>query len=258
MYNSKLGRSLGFTLIELLVVIAIIAILASILFPVFAQAREKARQTACVSNMRQIGLGITQYVQDNDEVYPPMFYPEGTNTVLMNGVQPYIKSKQVWYCPNFFSVGSTSSPNGTPMNTSYWSTIFTNANDAFDGNIDAVVGSGSMTTTKGYKQAGYKIYVAGPACSFNQQANSEAPFENYYWGLLHASDDSTIYGTSCTWESTDPSEQDVIMTDWFLSNGSSWLMQMHNIGGQGLVSKGTNALHMDCHVKFTHPYNYPK
>src|SRR5271154_6892830 len=60
----------AFTLIELLVVIAIIAILAAILFPVFAQAREAARKTACLSNTKQLGLGIMMYVQDYDEVYP--------------------------------------------------------------------------------------------------------------------------------------------------------------------------------------------
>src|SRR6201988_4702864 len=63
-------RNRGFTLIELLVVIAIIAILAAILFPVFAQAREKARQASCLSNMKQIGLGMTMYVQDYDETFP--------------------------------------------------------------------------------------------------------------------------------------------------------------------------------------------
>ncbi len=61
----------GFTLIELLVVIAIIAILAAILFPVFAQAREKARQTTCTSNLKQIGTAFMMYVQDYDETYPP-------------------------------------------------------------------------------------------------------------------------------------------------------------------------------------------
>src|SRR5437899_3579592 len=64
----------AFTLIELLVVIAIIAILAAILFPVFAQAREKARQASCISNLKQIGMGIMQYVQDFDETYPCNWY----------------------------------------------------------------------------------------------------------------------------------------------------------------------------------------
>ena len=60
----------GFTLIELLVVIAIIAILAAILFPVFAKAREKARQISCLSNLKQLGLGFIQYIQDNDSTFP--------------------------------------------------------------------------------------------------------------------------------------------------------------------------------------------
>src|SRR3569833_2553172 len=68
--NLMTRRSTAFTLIELLVVIAIIAILAAILFPVFAQAREKARQITCTSNMKQIGLAMMQYVQDYDETYP--------------------------------------------------------------------------------------------------------------------------------------------------------------------------------------------
>ena len=67
-------KNKAFTLIELLVVIAIIAILAAILFPVFAQAREKARQTSCLSNMKQVGLGLLMYAQDYDENYPRADY----------------------------------------------------------------------------------------------------------------------------------------------------------------------------------------
>jgi prepilin-type N-terminal cleavage/methylation domain-containing protein/prepilin-type processing-associated H-X9-DG protein len=92
------SRSRGFTLIELLVVIAIIAILAAILFPVFASAREKARQIACLSNEKQISLGVLQYEQDNDERYPPCSYaypPPYGNGVLMcwtDLIQPYEKN----------------------------------------------------------------------------------------------------------------------------------------------------------------------
>src|SRR5579885_3247932 len=68
--ENDMKRDRGFTLIELLVVIAIIAILAAILFPVFAQAREKARQADCMSNQKQIGVAILQYIQDSDEAYP--------------------------------------------------------------------------------------------------------------------------------------------------------------------------------------------
>ena len=66
----RVNEKRGFTLIELLVVVAIIAIIAALLFPVFAQAREKARQTTCVSNMKQLGYGLTMYAQDYDETLP--------------------------------------------------------------------------------------------------------------------------------------------------------------------------------------------
>ena len=91
----------AFTLIELLVVIAIIAILAAILFPVFARARENARRSSCSSNLKQIGLGVLQYVQDYDERYPPA-YSNGqvANTPWHALVQPYVKSTQVFACPS--------------------------------------------------------------------------------------------------------------------------------------------------------------
>jgi prepilin-type N-terminal cleavage/methylation domain-containing protein/prepilin-type processing-associated H-X9-DG protein len=86
----------AFTLIELLVVIAIIAILAAILFPVFGRARENARRTSCVSNMKQMGLGVSMYAQDNDGRYP---MSSGAQR-WPNYIQPYIKSRQLFVCPS--------------------------------------------------------------------------------------------------------------------------------------------------------------
>src|SRR5438105_6183547 len=93
-------RDRGFTLIELLVVIAIIAILAAILFPVFAQARAKARSAACTSNLKQIGLAVSMYADDYDEA----LIPQGLGATAklwrpwMQLAQPYVKNKQVFIC----------------------------------------------------------------------------------------------------------------------------------------------------------------
>jgi len=97
-------RRRGFTLIELLVVIAIIAILAAILFPVFARAREKARQTSCLSNLKQINLGMEMYVGDYDERYPISGGWHGSGEVprgfFIFALEPYVKNEQIWECPS--------------------------------------------------------------------------------------------------------------------------------------------------------------
>jgi prepilin-type N-terminal cleavage/methylation domain-containing protein/prepilin-type processing-associated H-X9-DG protein len=91
----------GFTLIELLVVIAIIAILAAILFPVFAKAREKARQSTCTSNLKQLGLGLIQYTQDNDEYFPQTnSYFGSQGYTWASAIYPYVKSTGVYVCPD--------------------------------------------------------------------------------------------------------------------------------------------------------------
>lgn len=94
-------RRSGFTLIELLVVIAIIAILAAILFPVFAKAREAARKSSCASNVKQILTGVMQYVQDYDEVYPGSHASiAGANVYWVQRIDPYIKNTGVFKCPS--------------------------------------------------------------------------------------------------------------------------------------------------------------
>jgi prepilin-type N-terminal cleavage/methylation domain-containing protein/prepilin-type processing-associated H-X9-DG protein len=109
-FAAKNGLRKGFTLIELLVVIAIIAILAAILFPVFAQAREKARQTSCLSNLNQIGLAYQQYTQDYDE----MTVTFGNHNDWWAPLWPYTKSYAVFLCPDRTTSGGTpGAPDGS-------------------------------------------------------------------------------------------------------------------------------------------------
>ncbi len=115
----------GFTLIELLVVIAIIAILAAILFPVFAQAREKARQTACLSNTKQIALGLNMYVQDYDETFFNLPWPgpggyDGQTPSLRvfwtEALMPYIKNQDIFRCPSMGDAFHTGTYNYPAVN----------------------------------------------------------------------------------------------------------------------------------------------
>lgn len=122
----------GFTLIELLVVVAVISILAAILFPVFARARENARRANCLSNVKQISLGMMMYIQDYDECFPPQYGA----AIWPNLLQTYIKAYGIMRCP--------SSPNA-----SGWATDVTNGYSqtyAFTGGVVGV-----------YIQAGYPI-----------------------------------------------------------------------------------------------------
>jgi prepilin-type N-terminal cleavage/methylation domain-containing protein/prepilin-type processing-associated H-X9-DG protein len=101
--NRRSTRLKGFTLIELLVVIAIIAILAAILFPVFARARENARRTSCLSNMKQIGLGFAMYIQDYDGTYPAVYNDKMGSTgakrmIWADAIRPYVKSRDIFAC----------------------------------------------------------------------------------------------------------------------------------------------------------------
>jgi len=102
----------GFTLIELLVVIAIIAILSSIIFPVFSQARDKARQTACLSNARQLSTAFLMYAQDHDEMLPTSYggatwaWADTTNNVVAGALAQYVRNNEVFACRS----GSGASP----------------------------------------------------------------------------------------------------------------------------------------------------
>src|SRR5437588_2381833 len=110
--SPRANRRGGFTLIELLVVIAIIAILAAILFPVFAQAREKARSTTCLSNCKQLGTALRMYLDDYEGAYPLSWFekPQYGFDVAM---YPYVKNKQLYACPS------------NPLHPSDWAGYYT-------------------------------------------------------------------------------------------------------------------------------------
>ncbi|BDI28971.1 hypothetical protein CCAX7_10220 [Capsulimonas corticalis] len=132
-------RQSAFTLIELLVVIAIIAILAAILFPVFAKAREKARQISCASNQKQLGLGFIQYVQDNDETFPL-----GATTYNYCGgwvqpIYPYVKSVELYRCPDDPSSFSTN-------DARIWKPVSYSVNDSLVGDGSRDSGGTAHTT----------------------------------------------------------------------------------------------------------------
>ncbi len=124
----------GFTLIELLVVIAIIAILAAILFPVFARARDRARSASCSSNMRQIGIAAMMYAQDYDEMMPAVYhYYEGdSNTRYMgyyDAFEPYTMNEQIYICPSgrytyeYWRVRG----GGLPYDEGFWGDVMTSS-----------------------------------------------------------------------------------------------------------------------------------
>ena len=258
MIYSRRRNTSAFTLIELLVVIAIIAILAAILFPVFASVREKARQTTCLSNMKQIGLGFAQYVQDYDETYPLTTYFNDNQTLLINGVQPYIKSTEVWYCPNYQSVGSSGAPGGGTVATNWWGCRYSSNQNAFNG-----IATGGCGGRDDMRQPGYYFFTGQDASTHSYTPPAGVKEEGYYMTPLTAASEHSYYGNSDGgwWFSTAPSELTVIATDWFWS---PWpytkCIQMHKQAGQqpsfGTAIKGTNALWMDGHVKATHPMNY--
>ncbi len=160
------ARKKGFTLIELLVVIAIIAILAAILFPVFAKAREKARTSSCQSNLKQLGLAMRMYINDYDEMFTINYYypianpnPASCNCVYWcDAIRSYIKSDQLFVCP------SDKATNGAATD----STTFCTANNGR-------IGYGWNTGLSAYDDA----KVAKPAETYlmwdSQRANGGSP-----------------------------------------------------------------------------------
>lgn len=179
-------RRKGFTLIELLVVIAIIAILAAILFPVFARAREKARQTSCTSNLKQLSLGLLMYMQDYDERFVRTSADDMTAwaaarnpySVWYRAVMPYVKNEQIYQC------ASDSAPD-----SARWSTSATTWDDW------PADGATTFPATAGYKFAlsyGVNHNFGGAA-----EASVLYPAQT---GMVFECETVLCYETGTTWE----------------------------------------------------------
>ncbi len=173
--SSRSNRTTAFTLIELLVVIAIIAILAAILFPVFARARENARRSSCQSNLKQIGLGVMQYVQDYDETYFAQRAADQPGGGAWAAVQPYVKSIQIFQCPS-----ESSGPNSNVEATNYgawtgqgsYSDYFINSaltTDGLQGRAIASLAKPAVSIMSGdngtWNSANYRPYGNGWQCA---------------------------------------------------------------------------------------------
>ena len=196
----------AFTLIELLVVIAIIAILAAILFPVFAQAREKARQTSCTSNEKQIALGVLQYAQDYDEQYPIGMTSGGAdwgniNNYWVGKIQPYIKNFAIFACPSDPDGGRTAHP----LQKSCCTWIDTWAGQGLTYSANASYDTG--TWSPGFPASGM-VGVAAETGWLRDAANSLAaiqrPAETVMLTEMYTSDidkstSSTVGGNCCIW-----------------------------------------------------------
>jgi prepilin-type N-terminal cleavage/methylation domain-containing protein/prepilin-type processing-associated H-X9-DG protein len=195
-------KSSGFTLIELLVVIAIIAILAAILFPVFAQARDKARQASCLSNVKQISLGILMYTQDYDETLPLEANESASDAYIydytwVRYTQPYIKNLQVFVCPS----GKMSPPLTGTGDESYSGQSYSGVDYAPSVNIQDGGTVGALSSPKGgplvsYGMPSRTLYWLGTPFMSSIAVGDADYYQNEYNGRAALYDGVGGYGSS--------------------------------------------------------------
>jgi prepilin-type N-terminal cleavage/methylation domain-containing protein/prepilin-type processing-associated H-X9-DG protein len=216
----------GFTLIELLVVIAIIAILAAILFPVFAQAREKARTASCGSNTRQLGLAVRMYVQDYDEHFPfggwmpaPSGNPLGTWD-WQNSTAPYIKNKGLYRCP------STSDRDEEVANGAF----------TFDWNLNPV--NYLYNNQLGRNRAPVSDATVNSPADCWMIVDGHSDWDNTHRGIDWMGRPNSVWIIEDTTFGPDAS----LVNGWLSWQGFTWGLPRHSGGG--------NVVYTDGHVKY--------
>ena len=179
----------GFTLIELLVVIAIIAILAAILFPVFAKAREKARQSSCLSNAKQIGLALHMYVQDYDEMMPPLYGDVAGLFPWQQLVTPYVKNIQIFTCPSKITAAPFTPPSsfGSYGYNYHWAAYYPSASLAMIERPSECV------------MIGERDNIGTAACYFASQASSLSQFSTWYKGTHNGGQNICFFDGHSKW-----------------------------------------------------------
>lgn len=217
----------GFTLIELLVVIAIIAILAAILFPVFAQAKLAAKKTVDLSNMRQVGTGFLLYAGDYDDRFPLTSYPTATNSWAIR-TQPYVKSWDLFRSPgdssSFWPPKGTKWPDETaPLSDPRWSQYRTTSyllNAFMSGSYG---GGGTYSSTTSIEAPANVIYVA----LARDDVSPRDHFHPFYWGT--PSETANAYMQGMTFDATKDETKEIKLPAF---------------------SQGSNYTYVDGHAKF--------
>jgi len=229
MSNLQKVRSYGFTLIELLVVIAIIAILAAILFPVFAKVREKARQISCASNEKQLGLGVLQYMEDYDETFPQGNPNYGDTAGWAGPIAPYLKSPSVYKCPDDPTVYNPGS--------GVWQDVSYAMNDSLlgDGNRNSsgVAGVASLSEMAAPSSTVMLCEAFGATMNINNATattdySSGATMDSNFWGGCPS-------GCTSYYATGNPPGQKLVMLSYALT---------------GIHTNGSNYLACDGHVKW--------
>ena len=246
-----IGHRSAFTLIELLVVIAIIAILAAILFPVFATAREKARTTACLSNVKQLGLGITQYTQDYDEIFPNGTYKFANIGGWAGQVYPYVKSTAIFTCPDDTTVyASTEHGSAYAMNTDFEKASPNNGSFAtgWVSYQQSTLTAPTKTVLLFECEGNHNIDVSNAleVQGFNTPGSNVSPFGNGHPGLQSLSGGGII--SSCS-----PVTGTLKYATGYMGGLDASAATCEYPAPTGIHNGGSNFLMADCHAKWIRP-----